>query len=557
MYRGFILLSLFSTSFSQSDSVSSKPAGHSLWSGWGGGLLNSRWASSNSLIDSKSVKGLSIHCQIQYPNGISATPTVGENNTVYYPTWNGLLVALDYETCQTRWTANVSTIVTTYGPPSVIAAFPAPVSRTSPQVDEGNGIVYFGTQHAALMVALDKQTGIPLGAIQINPHSLAVITTSPTLFNGTIYVGASSDEEVAEEIIPGYKCCSFVGNMAALTFDRTGGKFTVQWNTTMIPESVSGIGKWTGAAVWGSQPSIDLHRNQIYIGTGNTYSVPASFDQCERTQALSTNNSESCLPSDIWQESILAISLSTGQPNWVRQLTPLDAWTIACGSNGTATNPSNCPQVPGPDADFGMNPTLVLGSGEGAKTPYGRDTLVAGQKNGVLYALDAETGRTFWATATGPGGMGGGLSWGVAVDRERVYFNAINSNHTDWTPFTSGAPTNGSGYGAVCLEDGNLEWQTAAQGQGLAFGPPSVVGDVMLTTAPVSTVLGGLQLLVGPGQLVILDQKTGGFVDTVTVDAVMHGGIAIQDEYLLFGTGYSGYNSTGSLYVMSVSKGKI
>jgi hypothetical protein len=36
------------------------------------------------------------------------------------------------------------------------------------------------------------------------------------------------------------------------------------------------------------------------------------------------------------------------------------------------------------------------------------------------------------------------------------------------------------------------------------------------------------------------------------LDAPSHGGFAIQDEFLVFGTGYNNYNSTGSLYVMSV-----
>jgi hypothetical protein len=38
-------------------------------------------------------------------------------------------------------------------------------------------------------------------------------------------------------------------------------------------------------------------------------------------------------------------------------------------------------ETPGPDADFGMAPSFVPGS---RSTPYGKDTLVVGQKNGNL-----------------------------------------------------------------------------------------------------------------------------------------------------------------------------
>lgn len=30
-----------------------------------------------------------------------------------------------------------------------------------------------------------------------------------------------------------------------------------------------GPGEWSGAAIWGSQPSIDVERQQVFIATGN------------------------------------------------------------------------------------------------------------------------------------------------------------------------------------------------------------------------------------------------------------------------------------------------
>ena len=96
-----------------------------------------------------------------------------------------------------------------------------------------------------------------------------------------------STEEGAVSSVPGYVCCSFVGNIVALRFTRSKG-FTKVWDVAMLPPPADGANstdRWSGASVWGSQPSIDEKRNQVFIGTGNTYKTPTSYSQC-----LSANN---------------------------------------------------------------------------------------------------------------------------------------------------------------------------------------------------------------------------------------------------------------------------
>lgn len=269
--------------------------------------------------------------------------------------------------------------------------------------------------------------------------------------------------------------------------------------------------------------------------------------------ATTKNNAtaDSCLPLEIWQDSLLAIDIATGFVNWVRQVEPLDAWTIACGLPGSPQTSPNCPQIPGPDADFGIAPKFVR-AGQKTQTPNGEDIIVAGQKNGNLYAMSARTGETLWATVTGPEGLLGGLSWGIAVDEQRVYFNQLNSDKKSWRLQPSNRTINGSAYGAVSLSSGAILWETAAIGSGVAFGPPSVVGDIVISNAPAESIAG--QLTVKPGALDVLDRRTGNILHEVAVDASNHGGFAVQDKYLLFGTGYQGYNGTGSLYVMKVER---
>lgn len=146
--------------------------------------------------------------------------------------------------------------------------------------------------------------------------------------------------------------CSFVGNMVALRFNSFTCKFSVIWNITMFPLPA---GNWSGAALWGSQPSIDQSRSQLFIATGNLYTAPDNYTACETAQANITqsvgNATDLCLPSNVYQESVLALDINTGNINWARQLTPLDSWTVACGwPPSFPRNMTLCPGHPGPDA---------------------------------------------------------------------------------------------------------------------------------------------------------------------------------------------------------------
>ncbi|KAE9371610.1 Quino protein alcohol dehydrogenase-like protein [Stipitochalara longipes BDJ] len=438
-----VLLFLGFLSGVKSDSAASQ-ALFTEWSGWGGNYLNNGWASQNTHITSSNIKSAVPQCNVSYPIGVSATPVVF-GNTVYYPTWNGSFVALDYASCRVLWQINVTEIVANYAPYTEFLFGPRPLSRTSPQID-GN----------------------------LNPHPMAVVTMSPTFFDGKLFVGASSVEENLT-LNPSYPCCSFVG--------------------------------WSGAALWGSQPAIDTSRRQVFVATGNVYSLPEVIIQCQHdteniTAVLQGLVPDSCLPANIWQQSVLAIDIDLGIVNWVNQLPPLDAYSAGCGFPGVRPpNITLCPEVPGLDADFAMAPTFVPGS---SSTPHGKDTLVIGQKNGNLYAMSAQAGTIFWATVTSPGGLGGGLSWGVAVDDSRVYFVATNSGEENFKMQPSNEMTNRSAYGAASLLTGAL-------------------------------------------LLVALKKSTGALLLDHGLGTNFHGGVAIQDQYVLFGTGYWGFGPPGDV----------
>src|SRR4029077_930193 len=90
---------------------------------------------------------------------------------------------------------------------------------------------------------------------------------------------------------------------------------------------------------------------------------------------------------------------------WSKQVLPGDVWSAACTGG----------QCPGPDYDFGSSVLLE-------RLPNGRDVLLAGQKSGVVYALDPDRqGEILWRTRVGKGGTNGGVQWGMASDGQNVY----------------------------------------------------------------------------------------------------------------------------------------
>ncbi len=520
------------------------------WTGWGGNIYNNRWASEATGISSSSIKTLTAHCSVPYPNGVSATPVLA-GNVVYYPSWNGSFTALDYTECKVLWTVNVTALIETFAPTSPFQVPQMLVSRASPQVD-GN-IVYLPTMAHALVIALSALTGEILDMVQVNQHELAVLTMSPTLFEGTLLVGASSVVETS----PMLPNDTFVGNFAALKYNAGKGKFTVLWNLTMIPEHRHGAG-WSGAGLWGSQPAVDPASRQLFVATGNVYTIPSAWIQCQIATGKQNYSVlypgqlyDPCLPGDVWQDSVLAIDLDKGTINWVHQRPGLDPYQSDCGYPGQSQqNTTLCPEVPGGDFDFGMAPTFVP-----MERPDG-DLLVIGRKNGDLYAISAHSGHMVWSTATSPAYVSGGLSWGIAVDDQRIYYTAINGGGLPWQLKSSNRTISGSAYGAVSLANGTILWETEVPSRNTTIGPPSVVGDLVLVARNGRHLNSTGEQDVNTGGLVAMEKSTGRIVMDYGLDANIRGGVAVQSDYILLGTGYPSFPPTalvpGGMHVMKV-----
>ena len=75
-----------------------------------------------------------------------------------------------------------------------------------------------------------------------------------------------------------------------------------------------------------------------------------------------------------------------------------------------------------------------------ANLPNGKRILVAGQKSGLVIALDPDRGgEIFWQKRVGTGGNIGGVQWGISVDDRNVYVAVSDVRLSVVTPETPGA----------------------------------------------------------------------------------------------------------------------
>ncbi len=303
--------------------------------------------------------------------------------------------------------------------------------------------VPLGKNHALLFsdltgwfYSVEAETGKPLWKKKIEEHDAARLTGGSIVHNGIAYVPAASWEET-RSMNPQHACCTFRGSIMAIRV-RDG---QILWKSYMIREAPKETGKTSigtprfgpsGAGVWAA-PTLDLKRRLLYIATGDNYSAPTT----------STS------------DAVVALDLGTGRIVWSKQLTAGDAYNSACGVKGT-----NCPEENGPDHDFGSSAMLV-------KSAEGRELILAGQKSGMVYALDpARKGEIVWQTRVGKGGASGGIRWGMASDGQNVY--AATSDATGLRTLTSRTldPRVGGGLTALRLSDGSKAW----------YAPPPACG---------------------------------------------------------------------------------
>ena len=283
---------------------------------------------------------------------VSATPAVDGSN-VYVPDWAGNLYAVDRSTGAQVWSASIAAatgvpgdkaratpvlsgdkvIVGTQGP------FGGPAARCSPST----------RTRARCSGARPARQPLRRRSSRSRPPSTATASTWASPRWRRRWRRSSPATRAAAS--------------AAACSPSTSNTGAIVWKTYMAPPGYS------GNAIWGSSPAIDTKRGQVYIATGNNYSVPQDVLDCVAAAGNDPAAIKACIAADNYFDSIMALDLKTGAIRWATAALPFDAWTVDCIP--FLGDGSNCPEPAGPDYDFGQAPALFTvkpaGNGQAAR----------------------------------------------------------------------------------------------------------------------------------------------------------------------------------------------
>jgi polyvinyl alcohol dehydrogenase (cytochrome) len=406
----------------------SDPSAAPHWNGWGNGwgedVSNTRFQDGKAAgLTAAQIPRLKVKWAFGFPGELTsnAQPTLA-GGRVFTGSASGKVYSLSAATGCVHWYFDAGSIVR--GAVSIGRVQTASGPRYAAFFGDGKAVVY----------ALDASTGMLLWKTKVDDFPVARITGSLAYYNGRLYVPVASGEEAAGSE-PAYECCRFRGSLVAL--DAATGKQI--WKTYTIadppqPTKKNKVGAqlWgpSGAPIW-SSPAIDTKSNVVYVTTGDNYSEPASR----------------------MSDAFVAMDLSTGKILWSRQMTAQDAYTSAC----RLEDKTNCPDVNGPDFDFGSSPILV-------NLSNGRRALIGPQKSGMVHAVDPDQqGEVLWQVRVGKGGTMGGVQWGAAVDQSNVYVavSDIKRVMLSFSTQTDADPSQGGGMYALNLATGAKVWYAA------------------------------------------------------------------------------------------------
>lgn len=414
------------------------------WNGWSPGLDNGRFQTDRRLT-AANLPRLKVKWAFAFTGGVGSQPTV-VGGRVYLGTAAGRVYALDARTGCIHWRAELKGIraAVSVGP---LAGPSGGAGRSAAFVADRSGEVH----------ALDAATGREIWSTKVETHPFATITGSPVVYGGRLYVPLSSSEEIST-YVKGYQCCTFRGSVAAL--DAANGKLL--WRTFTIdqeakPYRIASDGRQmlgpAGAAIW-SAPTIDPKRGLLYVASGDSY-----------TDAPNKGS-----------DAVFALNLVTGAVRWSRQITADDNYLVGCGQPGQSPI---CPQKVGPDHDFGSSPIL-------RDLPGGRSVLLAGQKSGEVTAFDPDhDGAILWRVKPGYGGPLGGIEWGMAADKDRLFLPVADL----FTPPGQDRP----GMYAVDIRTGRLLWSSPVPPANCAIAPKGSMIDICTSgLSAAATVIPGM-----------------------------------------------------------------
>jgi polyvinyl alcohol dehydrogenase (cytochrome) len=479
-------------------------------------IANSRSQPGESRIGVRNAARLMPKWVLTTDGDVSATPAVilgkGKGGGVYVPDWGGTLWKVDAETGQVVWSRSISEY----------NGIPGSISRTSPAY--AHGMIFVGDLNGNMM-GIDAGTGDLRWITELDANPNAIVTTSPVVHGNRLYIATSSSGGgVARSI--------FRGSMVALDA-RTG---RILWQSFALPDNGGVPGGFAGGA-FVNPPAIDLENGLVYAAAGQLYTQPESVGEC--LAAAPGGWDEACFPPGAYFNSVIAFDLRTGTPRWSFRGAGPEARRLGCGENP----PSWCPPW---ENNFGT--WDFAGAGANVfRTRIGgrkRDVVGIGEKSGVYWLLDARTGELLWTRLVGHGDDPGGIQWGTAVDRHRIYAAIGHFRNAEPYALLSGEVITGGSWAALEPSTGRILWQTADP-----LGAP----DLAALTVANGVVFAGSMAHTGD-QMYALDASTGAILWRFEAGGSVVAGPAVVEGTVYWGSGYARTGGVGNnkLYAFSV-----
>jgi len=399
--------------------------GSAQWNGWGHGSENTRYQPEPA-IRATDVPKLALKWAFGYAGSAGGAQPTLVDGRLFVASAAGRIYSLDAKSACIYWTydagAGVHTSVSIAELSAPRRGAPAKKTKmgkhkmTNAHLDviKAPCAALFGDDKGAVY-ALDAQSGALLWKTQVDSHPLARIEGS-TLHLARLYVAVGSSEpESARD--PGYGCCTFRGSVAAL--DVASGH--VAWKSYLVSEEPHAESSTAGApprfapagvpAV--GAPTVDVTRSLLYVSTGDS-ADPA------RPQPLA--------------DAVVALGLADGKVQWSQQL-------------------------PSPQAGL----ERLEGAAVLRAPATGRETLLASQRSGMVFALDPEhAGEVLWKLQAAAPDAPGGVAPGAAADHRILY---VPLSGLEAQP-----PNDAGGLTAVDIKTGTRRWHVRSPAPACSWG---------------------------------------------------------------------------------------
>ncbi|MEA2453195.1 MAG: hypothetical protein QOG04_1905 [Actinomycetota bacterium] len=301
-----------------------------------------------------------------------------------------------------------------------------------------NGVLYasVGRSGAPKVIALDAATGDEIwradlyqGLADAETHAQNV-NSSMVFFDGLLFIGLAGADS------------SNLSHPSFFILDAEDG--SVVKKTIVIPQD-QWLDGYAGGGIWGTGV-VDQQTRTLYVGTSNPYNkrrehkhtnaiLKIDFDRNSKTfgEILDAYRGDKDYDPKLY---------NTPQCKYLGELQPAGFSTF-CGQR---------------DVDFGASPSLF-------KNSAGKSIVVNLQKSCTVHAIYADTMEKFWKRSEiGPGGASGCAST-TAYDANAVYVN-INEG-VMW---------------ALDRETGETLWKTSYKDPGSHYQPVTVANGVVYTT---------------------------------------------------------------------------